>query len=217
MDDASDEQVRGGIGMLQMRNGAFKVIQGYHCLSDHLPLPYDGQGSINSRVLEEQQRYVGGNVVGYFRFRRQTTLALSVRERQIMHDLNLTKTGFRCMAIITSFPADGGSTHIYDYHFWDFNTSSIPVNVINMTESTLAYRQFLPSTSTGIHPSARTRSIHDCISNTLRSDHGLTEQYDQVYGHAMAALQDAAQKLTAKENELEQLRKEIESIESLSA
>ncbi|KAG0192215.1 hypothetical protein DFQ28_009888 [Apophysomyces sp. BC1034] len=135
--------------------------------------------------------------------------------------------GFRCMAIFTASLVDDAATHVYDYGFWSSPTLQMPVDVVNMTESTLAYRQFLPSAGTGVNPSPRMRLVHDCVTNTLVSEHSLTEQYDQVYGHAMTALQlgfdmpnnrlkHAAQELTEKEKELEQLRKEISSIESLA-
>ena len=98
-------------------------------------------------------------------------LTLSVREESLLSNLHAVLPQFRGMAILTASLVEENdvSTHAHDIAFWDterlvhllvkgaffiylliiiiIRHEKIPINIVNMTESTLAYQQFVPSST----------------------------------------------------------------------
>ncbi|KAI9495696.1 hypothetical protein BDB00DRAFT_813071 [Zychaea mexicana] len=163
---------------------------------------YNAQGQIDVESLYNQLGDRKNNVIGYFRFRRQSALMLSVREEALLQNLGAVLPQFRGMAILTAslLEENDASTHAHDIAFWDAERyNRVPIDIVNMTESTLAYQQFVPSTTltspqilTGIDPK------------------NIISQYDSVYHKAMDALNTATQTVIQKEQELQALMDELE-------
>ncbi|KAI9269051.1 hypothetical protein BDA99DRAFT_503365 [Phascolomyces articulosus] len=82
---------------------------------------YNAQGQIDVETLYNQLGDKKSSVVGYFRFRRQSVLMLSVREGALIDNLNAVLPQFRGMAIVTAslVEENDASTHAHDIAFWD--------------------------------------------------------------------------------------------------
>ncbi|KAI7847674.1 hypothetical protein BDC45DRAFT_525382 [Circinella umbellata] len=169
---------------------------------------YNAQGQIDVENLYNQLGDKKKNVIGYFRFRRQSMLTLSVREESLLSNLHAVLPQFRGMAILTASLVEENdvSTHAHDIAFWDTERhEKIPINIVNMTESTLAYQQFVPS-STLTNPE---------LLNGINTQN-IISQYDSVYHKAMEAFNNVTQTVIKKEQELQLLMNELEKVNSNS-
>lgn len=93
------------------------MIQGYTICQSRF---YDSQGQVNRDAIEQQVRDIH-QVVGYFRFRRETVMTLSIREQILMQGLQEVVPNLECMAIITAslVEENDASTHAHDITFWN--------------------------------------------------------------------------------------------------
>ncbi|KAI9316713.1 hypothetical protein BX666DRAFT_188246 [Dichotomocladium elegans] len=178
----------------------FTVVQGYSISRVRF---YNSQGQIDVNAIRQQIGPMNSleEVVGYFRFRRDTALSLSVREQILIQGLEAVVPNLSCMALITAtlVEENDSSTHAHDIAFYDLEKSRIPLQIMNMTETTLAYQQFVPSTA--IHHS----SPLDCQLSTMVDPKGIMSQYDAMYYRAMHELERATRQVIEKEQELKTL------------
>ncbi|KAI8146449.1 hypothetical protein BJV82DRAFT_665416 [Fennellomyces sp. T-0311] len=170
---------------------------------------YNAQGQIDVDTLYNQLGDKKENVVGYFRFRRQSFMTLSVREQTLLANMKTVLPQFSGMAILTALLVEenDASTHAHDIAYWGAERHErIPINIVNMTESTLAYQQFLPST---------TMSNPQILTGI--DSQNIISQYDSVYHKAIEALTTATSAVIRKEDEVRSLMEEIEQMKNASA
>jgi hypothetical protein len=97
------------------------VIHGYQILKEK---PYNAQGTLIKSLVKTQQKDIT-LLVGYFKFRRQTDVALSVRDLLFMKSYS-TNIPHGCIAILSSnlnSMADK-STQTYEFAFWDMKNET---------------------------------------------------------------------------------------------
>jgi hypothetical protein len=102
--------------MFRLKTHFLIVVHGYQVLNEK---PYDSQGNMRKEYIKNQQSELT-SIMGYFNFRRQTDVLLSVRDRLWMK--SWTKSiphGF--IAIISSClnSMEEKSTQTYEFAFWD--------------------------------------------------------------------------------------------------
>lgn len=90
------------------------VIHGFQLLEEK---PYDLHGNMIKELITKQQKDVS-SIVGYFKFRRQTEVTLSVRDQLWMNSY-ASKIPHGCIAIISSNLNVDKTTHTYEFAFWD--------------------------------------------------------------------------------------------------
>ncbi|KAG0995728.1 hypothetical protein G6F57_003682 [Rhizopus arrhizus] len=169
----------------------FIIIHGYEIVKD---IPYDMYGNTIKQFNQTA-------CVGYFKYRRQTDVELSVRDQLWMKSFSETvKHG--CMAIISSSLLDK-ATHTYEFAFWDIKdpNTKLPLEVTNMSGSTLDFRQFMSNTP---NPSSLLNSI---VSPDVILDH-----CNNAYYESIKTLQTFTNRIIQKEKELEDLKKEADSV-----
>ncbi|KAI9281599.1 hypothetical protein BY458DRAFT_499066 [Sporodiniella umbellata] len=171
----------------------FIIIHGYEIVKD---VPYDMFGN----NIKQSDTSV---CVGYFKYRRQTEVELSVRDQLWMKSFSQTlKHG--CMAILSSSLLDE-ATHTYEFAFWDLKDPSkkLPLEISNISGSSLEYRQFMSNAS-------RFTSASTLVSTTLSDK--IMNQCDTIYQESIERLQASLDNVIQKEKELEKLKKEIKAI-----
>lgn len=92
------------------------VVHGYQILDEK---PYDGQGNMRKEYIKSKQSDLK-SIVGYFNFRRQTDVSLSVRDQLWMKSWSKT-IPHGMIAIISSSlnSIEEKSTQTYEFAFWD--------------------------------------------------------------------------------------------------
>ncbi|KAI8391713.1 uncharacterized protein BYT42DRAFT_557792 [Radiomyces spectabilis] len=189
------------------------VIQGFRRLRHRI---YNPQGDVDFDLFQSEiQPAEPYAVVGFFHFRRQTELSLSVREQLIMHNLASRLETVECIAIFTSSPSsdtDNRSTHAYDFGFWHAfeNQHKLPVIVENMADITQHYQHF-----TSIGPAAPLRSRrHSPQRPPFPSiqPHHVTQHYDQLFQESFFSLQESTRVIEEKERQLAKLREEVAAL-----
>ncbi|PHZ11662.1 uncharacterized protein RHIMIDRAFT_238332 [Rhizopus microsporus ATCC 52813] len=173
----------------------FIIIHGYEIVKD---IPYDMYGSCIKQIDLS-------TCVGYFKFRRQTDVELSVRDQLWMKSFSeYIKHG--CMAIISSSLLDK-ATHTYEFAFWDMRNyaAKLPLEIANMCGSTLEFRRFMSNVP--FVYSASNDLLAPALSPELVLNH-----YNTIYSESMRALKTSTNKVIQKEKELQELKKEIEEL-----
>ncbi|KAI9478492.1 MAG: hypothetical protein EXX96DRAFT_249676 [Benjaminiella poitrasii] len=181
----------------------FITIHGYQILNEK---PYDSHGNVVKQRFTSQQKDLS-SIVGYFKFRRQTDVSLSIRDQSWMKSYSST-IPHGCIAIISSNTNfSDPSTQTYEFAFWDMKNpeSKLPVDVANMRESTLGYKSFM---SNAPHINQSTISTD---SNTAEI---IVKQYEDMYQQSIRSLKDSTDKVIEREAEILKLRKEIEELKS---
>ncbi|CAO3633960.1 unnamed protein product [Mucor hiemalis] len=183
----------------------FMIIHGYQILKEK---PYDTQGNLIKPMITSQLSDVA-SLVGYFKFRRQTDVTLSVRDQLMMTSWSKIIPSC-CISILSSSlnSFEDKSTHTYEFAFWDMKTGSkLPMVISNMSESTALYKNFM---SNALYRLPQHSS--NSVLTQLPSSQSIVDQYDQMYQQSIKSLQEATDKVVSKENELIQLKKEIQSL-----
>ncbi|KAI8636659.1 hypothetical protein BD408DRAFT_459869, partial [Parasitella parasitica] len=120
----------------------FIIIHGFQILKEK---PYDDQGNINKNLVQTQQKDLS-SIVGYFKFRRQTSVSISLRDELWMQSYS-KNIPHGCFAIIASKLNEltDKSTQTYEFAFWDMKSpdTKLPIEISNMAESTLGYKNFM--------------------------------------------------------------------------
>jgi hypothetical protein len=126
-----------------------------------LDRPYNHLGQFDKEILSAHLEDVDKNeIVGYFRFRRQTLLQLSQRERRMASNLRKLLPQCDIFALFTSMLAsEEGETHSYSCNMWevicnpesddDSGLVKVPIEIVNMMENTLQYRTFISNAAPG--------------------------------------------------------------------
>lgn len=175
------------------RREDFIIIHSYEIVKE---LPYDMHG----RNIKEFDSSV---CVGYFKYRRQSDIGLSVRDQLWMKSFS-EKAKHSCMAILSSSLLDE-ATHTYEFAFWDMknHASKLPFEVTNMSGSTLDYRQFMSNTSR--------RSSSNTLASLISPDR-IINHCDEMYHESIKSLQTSTNKVIQKEKELEELKKKVRAM-----
>lgn len=190
------------------RREDFIIVHGFQILKEK---PYDDQGNINKALVQAQQKDLS-SIVGYFKFRRQTDVALSARDQLWMQSYS-QNIPHGCIAIISSTLNNAladKSTHTYEFAFWDMKSSIIklPIDITNMTESTLGYKNFMSNTPYKLTEGSSNQMLAQTSPTSL-----IIEQYDNMYQQSIQALRAATHRVAEKEVEIEKLKKEIEALQ----
>ncbi|KAJ2959015.1 hypothetical protein NQZ79_g5418 [Umbelopsis isabellina] len=210
VNDSSDEVVES--------SEDFTIVRKYHILSRTLERPYNHLGQFDQDLLSNLLEDVDKNeVVGYFRFRRQTLLQLSQRERCMASNLKELLPHCIIFALFTSILAsEEGETHSYLCNMWEVIDSpendgssglmKVPIEIVNMMENTLQYRTFISNAATT--PSLPLSQIINTAS--------ISKQYNAAYQESLEQLQQATDRLMESEYQLKVLRDELDQTEDES-
>ncbi|EPB81261.1 hypothetical protein HMPREF1544_12027 [Mucor circinelloides 1006PhL] len=178
------------------RREDFIIIHGYQILKEK---PYDNQGNINKTLVQAQQKDLT-SIVGYFKFRRQTDVSLSVRDQLWMQSYS-RNIPHGCIAIISSTLSNGltdKSTHSYEFAFWDMKSADtrLPIDITNMTESTLGYKNFMSNTPYKLSEESSNFALATISPSSL-----IIKQYDSMYQQSIQALRAATHRFSLKRAE----------------
>ncbi|KAI7903026.1 uncharacterized protein BX663DRAFT_58460 [Cokeromyces recurvatus] len=172
---------------------------------DFIKKPYDSNGNVVKHLFTSQQKDVS-SVVGYFKFRRQTDVSLSVRDRLWMKSY-ASNIPHGCIAIISSNNFSDPSTQTFEFAFWDMKNSEnkLPINIANMKESTLGYKSFI---SNAPHTNQFLPSTKNISAEII------VKQYEDMYQTSIHSLKEYTDKIIKKEAKLLALKKEILELEA---
>jgi len=181
-------------------------------------------------------------IIGWFRYRRDTPLRPSLREITVHQNLldviaktdnkqtqaSIDKNNF-IMALFTSSHTDNNATHTFDYRFLDIsiaarNCDPIRIHITNLEASSqLEYNRFKPQSVMPIATLPQSSPMKDIIS-TFAQDKlkKLVEQstpqnileLEKLYDIMIQQLQKLADKVYTSEKEIRKLEQDIAKLES---
>ncbi|KAG0308212.1 hypothetical protein BGZ98_008635 [Dissophora globulifera] len=213
------------------------VVQGVYKIEPNLPKFYGKSGQINEQVLENYSIPSNLSILGYLKYRRTETHAMSLRDRAVALNLKMYLERKRAltsstslnpflprkdepfpvtMALFTAKTNENMSTHDYNYTFWsvgddESSFDAMSVSISNMIESPQEdYQSFQSNLAVGAsrHPA----SIG--MMNTIRAVPTtiLVDGHEAMYKDSFEATQSLTRSVLKSEQAVQDALKEIERL-----
>ncbi|RDD41977.1 BRCA1-A complex subunit Abraxas [Trichoplax sp. H2] len=190
---------------------------------------YDGSGTAECSIID---KILAGHcskkaIVGWYRFRRNTSLQISMREKQVHRNLlkvfNEHNTTDFAFALFTHRSSDGHSTHSIDYAFYAAqNTNlncytSLPCDVMNLRSTSVCeykHPNMMSPLGDNLH------SVYETIVSKFKPNffdvNGSLSQVamvDAMLDSMLENFKSLGDSVTQSESQISQLIKEIEALE----
>lgn len=210
-DTISDSQIRGEKTETIISVNSLMPIP--HCMSF-----YNGVGKINQEKLKSFLKDKSKEVIGWFSFRRNSSLVPHLRDRLLHKELSAAAPHVSpehfTMCLLNTSTSNGGSTHVFNHKFLRYRHSkfeALPMQIHNLGETQPEYK-IVPSTTS-------LSDSFNSIITSLKGNHNSGSDAALVC-HIQKALQNHLRTLindvALSEIKVAELEKEVEMLRQQS-
>ncbi|XP_013776440.1 BRISC complex subunit Abraxas 2-like [Limulus polyphemus] len=220
-DTISDSQIQG-----EKEETCLNVYEFISC--DKLFSYYNSKGQIVLELLDEILNGRKKDVIGWFKFRRNSSLSISIRERALHHNLasNLPLYDkFFIFGLFSAFVSTNDSTYSFDHVFlrytgWKFEP--VTLKVVNLGDTSHSEYRLYPTTAANMHSGQFSQIVRSAGASCTEEDKSSVRQVQGIHSALHSKLWELQEEVGESEamvasmtQEIDELRARIASLETI--